>query len=162
MKIDVATDEDIRAVALQMRERDFAEFSAVTPVETREALADLLAARYGGRPDVLCASIDDGPVCIGGTIESRPNVMTLLFFATDKFPDIAIPITRFIRRLFSGYEKAGVHRIEAVSLDDYAQMHRWLRSLGLQDETGPMRNYGKGGETFIQFARVKSVCATGA
>lgn len=106
MKIDVATDDDIRAVALQMRERDFAEFSAVTTAATPEELADLLASRYAGRPDVLCASLDGVPVCIGGTIESRPNVMTLLFFATDRFSDIAIPITRFIRRLFSNYEKA--------------------------------------------------------
>lgn len=155
MKIDPATTEDVRRVASRMRDRDFDEFSAVTPCDTRQELADLLASRYGGRADVMCGAGDLGPICIGGTIEARPNVLTLLFFATDEFPTIALPATRFIRNnLFPRLFAAGVHRIEAVSLANYDQAHEWLRLLGLKPETGPLLGYGKRGEAFIQYSKV--------
>lgn len=157
MEIDRATSQDVQQVALRMRERDFEEFSAVAAVDTREELADLLAVRYGGRADVLCGSKGGRPICIGGTIEGRPNVITLLFFATDEFPEIAVSITRFIRsELFPRYFAAGIHRIEAVSLARYGQIHKWLRTIGLEKETGPMLGYGKRGEAFIQFSKVKN------
>lgn len=157
MRIERATVAEVHYVALNMRERDFEEFSAVAPVDTREELADLLADRYGGRSDVLCGSKDGEPICIGGTIEGRPNVLTLLFFATDAFPEIALPITRFIRNeLFPRYFEAGVHRVEAVSLGGYDHVHRWLQIIGLEPETGPLRAYGKRGEDFVQFSKVVS------
>lgn len=157
MKIEPASTEDVRSVALRMRARDFEEFSAVAPVDTREELADLLAERYGGRDEVLCGWFDGKPVSIGGTIEARPNVLTLLFFATDEFPRVALPVTRFIRNeLFPRFMAAGVHRIEAVSLATHAEAHTWLRVLGLERETRAMRGYGKRGEAFIQFAKVRA------
>lgn len=157
MKIDVATAEDVRSVALRMRERDFDEFRATSAAESREQLADALAATYGGRDDVLAVYHDGSPVCIGGTIEAWPNVISLLFFATDDFPKVAVPVTRFIRKLFNRYEQAGAHRIQAISLDGHSYAHQWLGILGLKPETGPMVGYGKNGEAFIQFARVSDV-----
>jgi hypothetical protein len=155
VKIDPASQDDVRAVAGAMRERDFAEFSAVSWRDGRDALAEDLAARYGGRPDVLCGFHAGAPACIGGTIEARPNVLTMLFFATDDFPRIAFPVTRFIRgELFPRYRTAGVHRIEAVSMDGHDDAHRWLRTLGFEQEGPPMKGYGKGGEAFISFAVV--------
>lgn len=153
MKIEQATISDVHSVAERMRERDFEEFSAVAPIDNRVGLANLMAARYGGRPDVMCGSHQDAPVCIGGTVEARPNVISLLFFATDDFPKIALSITRFIRvNLFPKLIASGVHRIEAVSLAGHEQTHDWLRTIGLDKETGPMHGYGKNGEAFIQFA----------
>ena len=155
MKIEPATVQDVMAVATAMRERDFDEFSAVSWAETRDGVARDLADRYGGRPDVLCGFWKDKPTCIGGTIEARPNVLTLLFFATDDFPKIGFPLTRFIRNtLFPKMRAAGVHRIEAVSMAGHDQTHEWLRVIGLDQETEPLRKYGKNGEDFIQFAWV--------
>jgi hypothetical protein len=163
MKIERASREEVYQVALHMRERDFEEFSAIAPVDTRPELAALLAERYGGREDVLCGSLGGEPICIGGTIEGRPNVLTLLFFATDDFPKIGVSITRFIRnQLFPRYFVAGAHRIEAVSLAGYDHVHQWLRVIGLRPETGPMSGYGKRGEAFIQFSKVKDDCPAGA
>lgn len=164
MKIDRATPAEIRAVALAMRKRDLAEFSAVSRADTREELAVVLAERYAHRDDVLCVSTDDGtPVCIGATLELRPNVMSLLFFATDSFGAVAFPLTRFVRQnLFPRYEAIGVHRFEAVSMADHGPAHRWLRALGLQPETGPLLNYGKRGEAFIQFVKVCDVRQAGS
>lgn len=151
--IDAATEADILHVAKHMRDRDVEEFLAVSRVEDRFELADGLARQYRDRDDVIVARLDDEAVCIGITIESRPNVITLGFFATDKFPAVALRVTKFVRRLFDKYEQAGIHRFEAVSIDGYEEAHRWLEILGLRREA-EFRAYGKNKETFVKFARV--------
>lgn len=161
--IDRATFEQVRHVALHMRQRDFIEFAATSPFDTRAGLADALAERYGGRDDVLCCSVAGEPICIGGTIEAWPNVVSLLFFATPSFPRVGLRITRFIRNeLFPRYIDAGVHRIQAISLAGYDEVHDWLRTLGMEQEGGLLRAYGKGGEDFVQFARIEDVRAPGS
>lgn len=158
MRIDPATADDVRHVVMNMRARDFEEFKGVSRFDDRKQMADAMAFMYGGRPDVLCGSLDGDPICIGGTIEAWPNVISLLFLATDDFPKIGRPITRFIRReLFPRYFDAGIHRIQAVSLDGYSQVHEWLRAIGLRQEGAPMPGYGKNGEAYVTFAKVKNV-----
>lgn len=162
MRIDRATRDDVHRAALNMREQDFAEFIAVAPIDTREELAEILAERYGGRDEVLCGFDGDEPLCIGGTIEGRPNVLTMLFFATDAFPSIAISVARFIRnQYFPRLFAAGVHRVEAISSAENKAAHAWMRALGMAPETGPLLGYGKGGEAFIQFSKVQHVRSFG-
>lgn len=155
MKIDAATTEDVLAVALGMREQDFAEFAATSTASDRDALANYLAARYGGRPDVLVGSAGGKPICIGGTIETWPGVITLLFFATNDFPKIGRGLTRWIKReLFPRYFAAGVHRVQAISLAEHKSAHAWLRTLGLREEAR-FEGFGKNHENFLQFAQVQ-------
>ncbi len=161
MRIEKATRLDIRYVALQMRDSDYAEFSALYPAEDRTALAEQIAARFEGRTDVIVALSEGEPVAIGAPIETRPNVITLLFFATDKLPEIGGALTRFIlQRLFPPLIEAGVHRIEAVSLDGHTEAHRWIEALGLKQEGSPMLGYGKNKETYLQFAWVREDVST--
>lgn len=154
LKISEATPETVRHVALNMRTRDYVEFSAVSFLEGREALADNLVERFGNSPEIHVGfTADDEPACVGGTIMTRPNVISLLFFATDRFPEIGLPITRYIRKqLLPRLIEAGVHRIEAVSISNYSETHAWLETIGLSRETGPLYGYGKDGETYLQFA----------
>lgn len=156
MRIEGALDEDVRFVAQNMRAADLAEFTAVSHARTRDEIAGSLLDRYGGHPAAIVARDDAGKaVAIGAGVEGRPNVVTLLFFATDSFPQIALGLTRFIRQnLFLRYRQAGVHRIEAISMDGHAAAHRWLKTLGLQHEA-ELRGFGKNGETFHQFAWVR-------
>jgi hypothetical protein len=156
MRIDAATPLDIEIVALNMRERDLEEFSAVYPVNTRFDLAGVLAERYGGRDDIIVARRDDlSPVAVGGALEFRPNVVSLFLFATPHFGEIVLPLTRFVKhRLLAPLVRAGAHRIEAVTLDSYKEMHRWLEILGLHREA-QHPCYGKRGETFATYAWVK-------
>lgn len=154
MSISRATVGDVRAVALAMRDQDFREFAATSFVEDRRQLAHDLAVKYGGRDDVLVGMADGEPVCIGGTIEAWPGVISLLFFATHKFPLIGRGMTRWIRReLFPRYLDSGVHRIQAVSHADHTAAHAWLKALGLREEAR-FSGFGRGGEDFIQFAKV--------
>lgn len=157
MTINRATAGDVRAVAEAMRERDFTEFTATNFTTNRRQLAHDLALRYGGRDDVLVGRADGQPVCIGGTIETWPGVITLLFFATDDFHKIGRGITRWIKReLFPRYVESGIHRIQAVSHSQHRDAHAWLRALGLKQEA-VFKGFGKDGEDFIQFAQVRGV-----
>ena len=162
MKIEPAGFTDVVDVARNMRERDFAEFSAVSWQIDKESLAHDLGQRYGNRPDVMCGWWNDKPTCIGGVIIARPNVATLLFLATDDFGRIAFPVTKWIKKeLFPRLQEAGIHRFEAVSLAANTESHSWLRVLGLTPETKPMKGYGRSGEAFIQFAWVPDVRPAG-
>lgn len=159
MRISNPTPDTVRHVALHMRERDYKEFSAVSFTTDRRELADCLAERYGERTDVVVGCLDDyTPVCVGAAVMSRPNVITLLFFATDHFGEIALPVTRFIKKQFlPRLVHAGVHRIEAVSLAGYDDAHAWLKTIGLEQETEGLHGYGKNNETFVQFAWSRDV-----
>lgn len=162
MTINRATAGDVRAVALAMRERDFDEFTATSDVYDRRLLAHNLSLKYGGRDDVLVGCADGEPVCIGGTIETWPGVISLLFFATDDFPKIGRGITRWIRReLFPRYYKSGVHRIQAISHGKHRDAHAWLKALGLEQEA-VFKGFGRDGQDFVQFAQVRDVRSVGA
>lgn len=153
--IDAATPDQIAIVARKMRAKDVEEFSAVNFVEDGAQLADHLVGRYSGRSDVLCASHPEfGPVAIGAAIEGRPNVVTLMFYATDDFQAVAIELTRFItKQLFPRFQAAGVHRIECISIEGHSAAQRWIEILGLKQEA-TLKGFGKRGETFFQFAWV--------
>lgn len=154
MKLDVPTHGDVRHVAELMRERDVAEFLAVSHAETKDDLIERLVERYGRAPDAICAYVDKVPIAVGAMVRVRPNVVTLAFFATDRFPEVALELTKFIRnRLFPEYRADGVHRIECISTEGYEDAHRWIGLLGLTQEA-VMPGYGKGGETYVQFAWV--------
>ena len=163
MRIEPARPEDIYEVAVAMRARDYEEVSCLYPFDTRVDLAMALVQRYGNRPDILCAFWRDVPVCIGGFVEVRPRVISMMLFATDDFPRIGLGITRFTRRqMLPRLEAAGVHRFEAASLASYSEVHAWLHLLGLRPETQPLRNFGKNGESFVLFSKVIDACQAGS
>lgn len=156
MRIDGTTRESVLHVALNMRQSDVDEFLAMSHAHDRRVLAALLIDKYENHADGFCFSSDDGePIGVGAMVYARPNVVTLMFFATEKFASIANPLAKFTKqRLFPQYRETGVHRIECVSMAGYTTMHRWIRLVGLQEEA-VMRGYGRNGETFHQFAWVK-------
>jgi hypothetical protein len=136
-----------------MRERDLEEFAAISPYANRADAAELLAARYGARPDVWTAGYDE-PVCVFGTYEGTPNVVTLLFFATPEFEKMVLPFTRYVtRELFPSLFERGVYRVQCMSISHYAPVHRWLETLGLRRESSHVM--GKNREVFDMFALVR-------
>lgn len=154
-KIDRATPEDIYSVALNMRERDFEEFTAVNMANTREELAESLSRHYGSLDCMIAVRRGDKAVAVGGALEIRPNVVSLMFMATDDFSKVAIDTTKYIRnQLFPSLINVGIHRIECASLVGYDYTHRWLKMLGMTREIGVMRAFGKNGEDFSMFAKV--------
>lgn len=166
MRTEIATAEAFEHVAWRMRAGDLREFLATSHAEDHAGLVADLKRRFGAgqRDDILAlrAGRPDEPVAIAGTPILRPNVASLMFFATDRFPEIGFEATRFIRqRLFPALRSAGIHRFEAVSIDGNDVAHDWLRVLGLHREaTCP--GFGKGGETFHWYAWVNDARAVAA
>ena len=156
MITEAATVDVVREIAEQMRPRDREEFMAVSPFERHSQLVDEIVKRYALHQDAYAFRADDGaPVAVAGLIQHRPNVITLLFLATERFPEISAALTRFVvQRLFPKYKERGVHRIECASIEGYVETHRWLGVLGLEEEA-VMPGYGRDGETYIQFAWVR-------
>jgi hypothetical protein len=155
MKIEAASRSHVAHVAHRLRAGDLREFLPLSYAETESELAEILTQMWSDHPAGFAFLSDDGePIGIGAMVEGRPNVVTLLFFATDRFNEIALPLARYSKRdLFARYISNGVHRIECVSIDGYEEAHRWIRLVGMQHEA-TMPGYGKGGETYHQFAWV--------
>ena len=155
MRVDVTTPENVRHVAERMRASDYREFSALSYANGLLELTALLVRDYGEHPSGICAYASDEPVAVGAMVEGRPNVITLMFFATDDFPKIALPLTRFItKNLFEKYRAEGVHRIECVSIEGYDEAHRWIKLLGLRHEA-VLPGFGKNAEAFHSYSWVK-------
>ncbi len=155
MRVDVTTPENVRRVAERMRDSDFREFSALSYTRNRQEMTDGLVEAYGKHPGGICAYLDDDPVAVGAMVEARPNVITLMFFATNDMSKIALPLTRFItKNLFEKYRNNGVHRIECVSIEGYDEAHRWIKMLGLHLEA-VFPSFGREGEAFMQFSWVR-------
>lgn len=156
MQLEHASGPAIQWVALRMRDADFREFEALSTATGQRELAAQLAQRFCGRDDVLVARHDERPIAVGGLIGTRPNVASLLFFATDEFSKVGNALTRIIKReLFPGAKAAGVHRIEAVAMVEHVEAHRWIQYLGLTAEGPPLRGFGKGGEAYQMFSWVR-------
>jgi hypothetical protein len=155
MILQAVTPEAAYAVGLQCRPRDRQEFGAATGIRQPDELAQWMGERYGSLDGLLTASDDEGElICVGGAIHVRPGTCALLFYATDSFEEIALSMTRFIKRqYFPQLEAGGYHRIECVTSAAYPEMQKWLEILGMKRE-GLLRAYGAGGEDFVQYARV--------
>lgn len=155
MKIEPANSRDVAHVAVRMRLRDREEFMPLSHFATHAELVASLTERFGEHPDCFTVFGDPGPVAVGGMLLHRPNVATLLFFATDDFAPEGANFTRFVvQRLFPTYRERGVHRIECQSIDGYDEVHRWLGTLGLEFEAW-LPGFGRGGENYTQFSWVK-------
>lgn len=146
-----ATREHVRAVALEMRDRDLAEFSALTFYDDRTGAADMLAPLYGGHPAVECALFDGRPAAVGGMIQTRPGVVSLLFFATDDFARIVRPITHYVQTGPMARAKKTANRIECFSHVEHTEMRQWVELFGLRPQA-TLPRYGKRGEDFLVYA----------
>lgn len=157
MRIEPATTAALRKVALNMRERDFLELSAALPFRNRIELAEYFTEAYLGRGDLrVVYDRDDQPVAVIGSLMPRPGVLSLLMFATPGVCTVHLSLTRWLRkRWLPAMVEADVHRIDAISLDGYSRMHRWLEAIGLRRES-VMAKFGREGQDFVMFAWVAS------
>jgi L-amino acid N-acyltransferase YncA len=149
VRVDAGTNAALEAVAENLRESDVREFLAISPLSTREDLADDLIARYRDRYDTFAAWLDHEPVAFGAMIETGPDTISAGFFATEAFREAAMPVAKFVRyRLFPAYAK--IFRIECVIMEGYEMALRFARTLGFK-EAGKLPAFGKDGENFVRF-----------
>lgn len=99
----------------------------------------------------------DRPVAAVGAYPLRPGVWSAYCFGTDEWYKIVLSLTRFvIRDIKPRLLAAGAHRVEAYSLADHHEAHRWMTLFGAELE-GRHQHAGKNGEDYVTVAWVRDV-----
>ena len=149
-----ATWRDVLDVSLSMRSDDLAEVMATRWNEDPfEFAAECMRA-----PGVRLVARHEGvPVAVGGVATWQPGVGQAWMVGTEDVGLVGVEIAHACRKSIKAlFETGTIHRIQAFSAATHKRAHRWLRAIGLHEESRlPM--YGKNGEEFIIFAVTKGV-----
>ncbi|WP_374382950.1 hypothetical protein [Dongia sp.] len=153
---------DLLSVAERMRMADHDEIFATRFDDDPDALVDDLLA--GDPLGVVFADSSGRPVAVLGATEMWPGLWSLWMFATDAWPRVAMPATRFARRRFWPLlKRCGLRRGECKSAAAHHAAHRWITHLGGRAEAVHPA-FGRDGQDFITFVihGEKDVCNTHA
>jgi len=149
MKLAKINADDLDWVARRMRRQDMDEIYAT---RWNDDPAELCAGLLAGGDFGWVAGNDNGtPIAAFGAVPAWPGVWEVWMFATDKWPEIALGVTRFVKRvMIPSLEDVGVHRAQCRSKHDHLVAHAWLESLGAYKES-ELRNYGRNAELFYLY-----------
>ena len=148
MHILPLTPRAVGQVLYNLREADRREIEATVFRFDSDALA---AASCACRLGFVAAADDLTPVAVLAAGELWPGVWQLGMFATPRWPEVALGVTRHARRWLRGQLRAlGAHRAQAFSLAGHAAAHRWMLRLGARCEA-TLTGWGRGGEDFKVF-----------
>lgn len=155
MKLAKINADDLDWVASRMRAIDREEVYATRWDDESSSLCKgiLSGGEFG-----WVAGTDDGiPVAAFGAIPVWNGVWEVWMFATDRWPEVALGVTRFIRRvMIPALEGTGLHRAQCRSKYNHHVAHRWLESLGAYKES-ELPHYGKDGELFYLYCWTRPV-----
>lgn len=160
--IDVrpATRRDLCFTLSNARQIDKDEVLASGPRNLTEAgfLTDHLTQTLGGFG--YCVWIDGNPeFSFGFTCQSplMPWLYSGWAWGSDKTPIAMVGVSRWARggKLLGMLDDLGVRRIEARSIHNHHDAHRWLLWLGFKRET-ELEEWGRDGTRFVQYAWVRS------
>ena len=140
VKIIDARYPDVVEIARNLRELDAEEIWPVTHAQTPEALA---LATVAGNALKYVARYGEASVATWGASEVRPRVASVWMFATDKWPKVALSVTRHINRtVMPILISSGCVRAECWSHNNHHVAHRWLELLGATREA-TVEDYGQ-------------------
>lgn len=147
-------------ICLNLRLADYREMACVIEDFTPEKLSARCSLL---RKHVVVAWADELPVAVMGGVPVHPTLYNGYMFATDRFPVIGLPMTRWCRHgFFPGLRRLGARRVEAHSIEGHTSAHRWIEAIGAKKES-VVPQFGMNGETFIRFAYLwdegKAECA---
>lgn len=144
---------DVVFVARRMREADVEEILPLTHTGKPEDLAAGVVTAGGIATVALC---DGVPVAAYGACIVRPQIWTVWMFATDRWPDVALSVTRDIRRHMMPAMLAGdAVRADCWSMDGHDVAHRWLELLGAVREA-TIEDYGPTRKSFHCYSWTRS------
>ena len=141
------------AVLEDLRDWDRREIFATLEEQDPFDLAEKIVFLPGVQGAVF--SSQGAPVAAAGATPLWPGVAGVWAFGTDRFPEVGLAATRYVRRVLTpNLLAAGFHRAECKSMEGHEEAHRWLEACGLHREaTHP--KYGRNGETFHTYAFVR-------
>ena len=130
---------DVVEIARNMRELDAEEIWPVTHAQTPETLAVATVAGSGLKYVARYGAV---PVATWGASEMRPKVVSVWMFATDRWPKVALSVTRHINRVVMPILiEAGCVRAECWTHAGHHVAHKWLSILGAVREA-TVEDYG--------------------
>ena len=148
--------EPLLYITHNMREKDRAEILSTLYEMTRAEATELITQM------TLDASTKSGigwigyrggePIAVLGLTMMHPNVAQVWMYATDRWPLVALSLTKFAKKTIIPLLKdSKTHRAQCFSIEGHEVAHRWLKMLGATEEcVAP--NYGGNGEAFHLFA----------
>lgn len=143
---------DVVFIARRMRKLDAEEIFPLTWTGKPEDLAASCVA--GGISTVALSG--DVPVAAWGAREGRPYFWNVWMFATDRWPEVALSVTRHINReMMPAMIDAGAVRADCWSMEGHDVAHRWLELLGAVREAS-LEDYGAGRKVFHCYSWTKS------
>jgi hypothetical protein len=153
------SDPMVLHICRTMRAMDVAEIFAMRPDLDAWALYRDLAQSRPAHLWFEIARPDDSlqPVALFGVMGTSPGVGLAHLIAT---PGLRLGHAREIaarvrEAVIPAMVAAGLHRVEALSLQGYGWAHRFLRAAGARPEGPPRRCLGKHGEDFQSFVWLK-------
>lgn len=121
----MTSKSDLRHVIDNLRKDDLRELSATTYVFDPPAYTDKIW--NAGVFQVFYAKDEPAGVC--GWVPLWPGVVSLFAFGTDRWPEVAIGVTKYIRRfMMPTLAATRVHRAQALALADREDVDFFLRS----------------------------------
>jgi len=148
MKLAKLNPVDVRYIVDRMRERDRQELFALRWDDSAEDLAEAVMS-WGEFSWV--AGLGNEPIAAIGATLIHPGNWQVWAFGTDRWPEIALSLTRHVRRVMTpALLESGMLRSECKTLDIHTNAHRWLEVLGAEKES-ENPNYGRNGETFFTY-----------
>lgn len=149
MWLDKLEPELVGFVCRNLRQADREEAHATRWDSDDDSLAKEIATSWG---EFGWVAGRENPIAVFGAAEIWPGYRSAWMLATDEFPTIGLPLTRFVKKTIIPmlFDEMGMRRGEARSSVENVVSHRWLKSLGAVQE-GILKNYGKAGEDFIIF-----------
>lgn len=147
IEIRQACLRDLSYVMAYLRERDADEvYSQLAEGTTGIELA------YGLlQTDAYVALLDGQPVAGFGTAPLSAVARSVWALGTDRMRRVVPAITRFFQQQYVPALIADGNEImEARSLVDHVEAHRWMRATGAR-VIGPPFTFGRGGKQFLLF-----------
>ena len=144
---------DIVYIARNLRSLDAEEIFPLTWTGRPEDLAALSIAAGGISTVALSGGV---PVCAYGAYLGRPQMWTVWMFATDRWSEVALAVTRDIRRRMMPEMLSGdAVRADCWSMDGHDIAHRWLECLGAVREC-TVEDYGPTRKMFHCYSWTRS------
>jgi hypothetical protein len=150
-EVGPANVRDVSYIAGNLRDNDKIEVLCQLPEGVTQQQIGFICTRPGSS---FIAYLDGAPVMVFGfdPMTLAGNVLNAWAFGTAHSNQAIHHLTIWIKdNLLHDWIRQGVTRIEARSIIDHVDAHRWLKSTGAIEE-GVLLDLGRNGERFIQFA----------
>lgn len=145
----IATQWAVERIAANMREWDRREIFATRGDDGPDRLAAGVLGTVGPK---WVAWLGDEPVAAIGCAAMWPGLMSPWCFATDKFRQTHLLLTRLAKQVIIPMAReAGTHRLEVKTMEGHTDAQAWLkRAFGAHHEaTHP--GFGRNRETFFTY-----------